>query len=192
MIKNIELGFESLFLNGSKPTLDEVLDNREKRVEFLRKLFSLYPHCTIISFKLNIPGEIKNNEYISQIFDIGLKHISSCVKNENWESVYSKKINLRTGPEYFDVITALPLGVKEKMVSIEENVILGRIFDIDVIYEENENLYYVERGEIGYPNRKCFICSCDAKLCSSRRTHSVLEIHKSMGNLIKQDGSIKL
>lgn len=192
MVKNIELGFESVFLNGSKPTLDEVLDNREKRVEFLRKLFTLYPHCTIISFKLNIPGEIKNNEYITQIFDIGLKHISSCVKNEKWESVYSKKLNLRTGPEYFRVVSALPLEVKEKMISIEENVILGRIFDIDVIYEKNENLYYVERREIGYPNRKCFICDNDAKLCSSRRTHSVLEIHKSMGDLIKRDGSIKL
>lgn len=192
MGKNIELGFESLFLNGSKPTLDEVLDNREKRVEFLKKLFSLYPECTIISYKLNIPGEVKNNEYISQIFEIGLNHITSYVKYEKWESVYSKKINLRTGPEYFGVISVLPLAVKEKMTSIEENVILGRLFDIDVIYKENENLYYVERREIGYPNRKCFICNSDAKLCASRRTHSILEIHKSMGNLIKRDGSIKL
>ncbi len=192
MAENIEVGFESIFLHGSKPTLDEVLGNREKRVEFIKKLFSLYPQSSIISYKLNIPGVVKNNEYITQIFEIGLNQISSCVKNEKWESVYSKKLNLRTGSEYFEVISALPIIVKEKMVSIEENVILGRLFDIDVIYKENENLHYVERREIGYPNRKCFICNADAKLCASRRTHSVLEIHKSIGDLIKRDGSIKL
>lgn len=192
MNKNIELEFESVFLNGSKPTLNEVLDNREKRVEFLKKLFSLYPQCTIVSFKLNIPGEVKNNKVITEIFDIGLNHISVCVKNEKWESVYSKKLNLRTGPEYFEVISSIPLAVKEKMASIEEYVILGRLFDIDVIYKKNENLHYVERREIGYPNRKCFICNRAAKLCASRRTHSFLEICESMENLIKRDGSFKL
>jgi holo-ACP synthase len=188
----MELEFKSVFQEGSKPTLDEVLENREKRVWFLKKLFSLYSQCTIVSFKCNIPGEVKNNEVIGEIFEIGLNYISSCVKNESWESVYTKKLNLSTGPEYFEVISAQPLAVKEKMASIEENEILGRLFDIDVIYKGNENLHYVERREIGYPKRKCFVCNADAKLCASRRTHSILEIHKSMENLINRDGSIKL
>jgi holo-ACP synthase CitX len=188
----MELEFKSVFQEGSKPTLDEVLDNREKRVGFIKKLFLLYPQSTIISFKCNIPGEVKNNETIGEIFEIGLRYISSCVKNESLDSVYTKKLNLSTGPEFFEVLSAPPLAVKEKMSSIEENEILGRLFDIDVIYKEDENLHYVERREIGYPKRKCFVCSDDAKLCASRRTHSILEIHKSMENLIKRDGSIKI
>lgn len=192
MIEKIKKEFESVFLEGSMPTIYEVLDNREKRVEFINKLFKLYPKCTIISYKCNIPGEVKNNEIISKIFEIGIDYISNSIKNEKWESIYSKKINLKTGPEYFEVICVPPLSVKEKMAYIEEDEVLGRLFDIDVLYIENDNIHYVERREIGYPNRKCFICNNDAKICASRRTHSLSSIYQSMGQLIETDGRIKL
>lgn len=192
MDKDINSEFKSVFRDGNKPALEEVLNNKERRVGFIKKLLSLYPDYTIISYKLNIPGKVKNNEVIYQIFEIGLENISDCVENEKWESVYSKKLNLKTGPEYFEVISADVSQVKEKMTLIEENMTLGRIFDIDVIYLENNNLHYMERREIGYPNRKCFICNSDAKLCASRRTHSVSDIHKHMQKLIESDGRIKL
>lgn len=185
--------YNSFLQEGIMPTLDEVLDNREKRVIFINKLLNLYPKSIIISFKLNIPGPVKNNETIGKIFEAGFQCITSSIKNENFELIYFKQLNLKTGPEYFAAINNNDaFNVKEKMTFIEENNNLGRLYDIDVIYKENENIHIINRDEIGYKSRKCFICNNEAKICSSRRTHSITEMYECIDKLIKSDKSIYL
>ncbi len=175
---------------GSKPTLEEVLYNREKRVNYIKKLLFLYPECTIISFKLNIPGPVKNNDALYKIFQNGLENISNCIQMENLESLYSKELNLKTGPEYFEAVKANYLFVKEKMTYIEENSSLGRLFDIDVLYMKKGEVQNVSRDELNLPKRKCFVCSNDAKICSSRRTHSISEMFECIEKLVIKDGNI--
>jgi len=175
---------KSFLYSGDSPTLDEVLHNREMRVNFINKLLTLHPDCTIISFKLNIPGPVKNNETIEKIFHAGVNSIDSCISINKWNIVYSKTLSLKTGPEYFAALAFEPTKVKEEMTSIEENEILGRLYDIDVLHLENKEAKSISREKIGYAGRKCFVCNNDAKICSSRRTHTLNEIYQSIENII--------
>jgi len=176
---------KSFLYSGDTPTLDEVLHNREMRVNFIHKLLTLHPDSTIISFKLNIPGPVKNNETIEKIFNAGVNSIDSCIKGENWNIAYSKRLSLKTGSEYFVALTSKPTEIKKKMTFIEENEMLGRLFDIDVLYIENDKVESINREKIGFAGRKCFVCSNDAKICSSRRTHTLSEMFQSIEEIIK-------
>lgn len=171
---------------GDTPTLEEVLENRENRVNFINKLLELHPRFTVISFKLNIPGPVKNNEKIREIFNRGVSSILSSINKENWTSVYNKILNIKTGPEYFNVVDADCLEVKKSMTEIEESEILGRIFDIDVLFSENEKPMNINREAVGYGGRKCFVCNNDAKICASRRIHSLEEMYESLENIVNK------
>ncbi len=190
MAEKTELNFESVFNEGSVPTLDEVLENREKRVAFIKKLLSAYPECSIISFKLNIPGPVKNNLLITKLFKAGLKHISNCIKNEKWEEIYTKTMDLKTGPEYFAAIPAPAKDIKAKMLCIEENTNLGRLFDIDILYKENGDLQQISRENLGYGSRKCLVCQADAKQCAGSRAHTLSIIHKNIWEIILSETDI--
>lgn len=185
-----EVNFESIFSVGSIPSLNEVLENREKRVAFIKKLLLLYPDCSIISYKLNIAGPVKNNSFIARIFKIGLNHILNCINNEKLKITSSKAINLKTGPEYFAAISASPKDIKSKMIYIEENTKLGRLFDIDVLYMENGDVQHISREMIGYENRKCFVCQADARQCAGSRAHSLSSIRKSIWDIISSEVDI--
>lgn len=185
-----EINFESVFSVGSIPSLDEVLENREKRVAFIEKLLSLYPNCSIISYKLNIAGPVKNNLFIGKIFKIGLNHILNCINNEKLKITSSKAIDLKTGPEYFAAISASPKDIKSKMIYIEENTKLGRLLDIDVLYMENDDVQHINREMIGYENRKCFVCQADARQCAGSRAHSLSSIYKSIWDIISSEADL--
>lgn len=177
---------KSFLYSGDTPTLDEVLHNREMRVNFINKLLTLHPDSTIISFKLNIPGPVKNNITIEKIFYAGVNNIDSCIKLNKWNNVYSKTLILKTGPEYFAAVASKPTEVKREMIFIEENEMLGRLFDIDVLYLENEEVQSISREKAGYAGRKCFVCESDAKICSSRRSHSLSEMYENIEKIVKR------
>ncbi len=190
IFKNTEISFESVFSVGSIPSLDEVLENREKRVAFIKKLLLLYPDCSIISYKLNIAGPVKNNPFIGKIFKIGLNHILNYINNEKLKIASSKVIDLKTGPEYFAAIPTSPKDVKREMIHIEENTNIGRLFDIDVLYMENGDVMHISREAIGYESRKCFVCQADARQCAGSRAHSLSSIHKSICDIISSEVDI--
>ncbi len=178
---------ESIFSIGSTPSLDEVLQNREKRVSLIKKLLTIYPDCSLISYKLNIAGPIKNNIYIKRIFDIGLNQILSCINSDNLEISYSKTLDIKTGPEYFAIIKANAKEIKIKMTNIEEKSKLGRLFDIDVLYMNNDKIEHISRVDIGFENRKCFVCQADARQCAGSRAHSLTSIQESMYEIISSE-----
>ncbi len=190
MAEKTEVNFESVFNEGSVPSLDEVLENREKRVAFIKKLLLAYPECSIISFKLNIPGPVKNNSFIARIFELGLKHITNCIESEKWEVAYTKTMDLKTGPEYFAAILYSAKDIKKKMLHIEENTNLGRLFDIDVLYKENGDLQQISREDLAYKSRKCLVCQADARQCSGSRTHTLSSIYKSIWEIISLETDI--
>ena len=108
-----------LFSEGSRPTLEEVLETREMRAGFEKKLSERYPGDAIISFKLNIPGPVKNSDLIKRIFDLGTIDIKAALSRREFEIRYEKELNLRTGPEIFLVEKAQPIEVKTEMANLE-------------------------------------------------------------------------
>ncbi|SUB74621.1 citrate lyase holo-[acyl-carrier protein] synthase [Peptoniphilus indolicus] len=169
---------DNIFNDGSRPSIVEVMDRREERVYQIRQLLNS-ENC-VVCLKLNIPGEVKNNDWILKVFDKAVEKIDKKLL-ENGIDIEKKSVqNLKTGPEYiFSVIEDSKI-IKEYMVEIEEETPIGRLYDIDVETADGS----VSRQDINKEERKCFICDKPSKICSSSRAHSVEEMLAYISGLI--------
>lgn len=181
-----------LFSEGSRPTLEEVLETREMRAGFEKKLTEKYPLDAIISFKLNIPGPVKNNDLIKRIFDIGTTDIKASLLRKEFEIKYEKELNLPTGPEFLLAVKAQPDEVKTEMANLEEETPLGRLYDIDVVYDDEGKMESIDRTKIGFPKRTCFVCEKDAKVCGRSRAHGISDMHDKIEELLKKERRLTL
>jgi len=173
------------FSEGERPTLEEVLHTREMRANYQYKLASAHGGHSILSFKLNIPGPVKNNETIEWIFRCGAEKIDAMLKSEGQSVVFRKELHLSTGPELFLVVKDSGEALKKNAVILEEEDPLGRLFDIDVLVFQEETIRTLKRQEFGYPERTCLLCGYPSKACGRNRTHSVEELHEKMEEILQ-------
>ena len=170
---------QALFSSGSEPSLAEVLDRREARVETIRRMLAQAP--TVLCMKLNIPGPIKDNAMLRELFD----HAAAAVEAE--AEAWTVRCRLcyrgRTGSELFLGLDAPAEAVKRRMVALESTA-LGRLYDIDV---ENAS-GAVSRTALGFSERRCFLCDEPAKLCARSRRHSVAEMQAWIIALLEENG----
>jgi holo-ACP synthase len=157
------------YFNGEEQSLQDILTARDKRVRYQEYLIRNY-NRTVISYKLNIPGPIKYSPLIRQIFEVGLSIINQKLNQAAISIVHEKVWYRNSGPEYFAVVEATALGVKELSASIEETHPLGRLFDFDVLYSDGTQ---VSRQELGIAPRKCLMCDNNAFECGRSRRHDV-------------------
>ncbi len=173
--------------DGTRPALDEVLKNRENRSRFQKALAVKNPGKTVIAFKLNIPGPVKKNEAIMKIFRIGLTDLKEILQNETISVLYEKIVDLSTGPEAYLVADERILKVKRLMLSLENESILGRLYDLDVFSFEGEDIITLSRTDLGQEERQCLICNKPAKECGRNRTHSVEAMHMQIAKLVSKE-----
>ena len=165
------------FRVGDKPTLAQVLSNREKRAELQTYLNKKHPDSVVITYKCNIPGSIKSNEVVKYIFTQGKNALNNCIISNSWKVSYEKEVDSITGPELFVVVDNVDANVvKEKMIALETEDQLARLYDFDVSYL-SENVVSISRESLGYEVRKCLICECNAKECARSRKHNLDELH---------------
>ena len=153
---------------GSPASLTEILDARSRRAGKQKILLNTPGARCLISFSLNIPGEIKCFPMAIRAFEKGLREIRAAVSGQDLLSFEESREN--TGPEAFILLAADAPEIKRKMASIEENHGLGRLFDIDVLGPDSVPL---SRSVLGLPPRSCLICGENAKACARNRTHSM-------------------
>ena len=180
----------NLFLEGTQPSLEEVLQTRENRVRFQETLAVRYSPDTVISFKLNIPGPIKNNESIQKIFSVGREDISEALTAMKCDILYEKEMNLNTGPELFLVVKASLHEVKNTMIGLEEGKALGRLYDLDVFMAKGDDIRTMSREELGFSDRRCLICGKSAKECGRNRTHEISEMHEKIMEIMKAESRL--
>lgn len=154
--------------SGQTPELLEVLDQKEARVRLIETLKSQYPTSTMVCFKLNIPGPVKNNEVLKKVFEYGQTLIINTLSHESINYEIKEVWDKSAGMELFIVCHQEGQEIKDLMVELEENSPLGRLFDIDV---ENGDGAISRKEE-----RRCFICDKPAKICARSRAHSVQEM----------------
>lgn len=164
---------------GEPVTGEEILDQREMRGNLLAELTGQYPKETLVSFKLNIPGPIKNNDLISRIFDGGVEKIREVLDNP----VVCALTNDKTGPELILRVSEEARTVKTKLIRLEEATPIARLYDIDVLFIGTA----VSRKNLGQQERTCLICSRPAKLCARSAAHSLAELQQKMEELILAD-----
>lgn len=171
----------NIFSRGKEQRLDDILRQKEARVSTIRHLLTKYPN-TIICFKLNIPGPIKNNQYIFEIFTEGRQAILDRFSAAGSRCLYDKSKFSDAGDELYIVVAEDPVLVKKWMCEIEEQHFFGRLFDIDVISGDGT----VSRTQIGYRERKCLLCDERAAICGRSRKHTVEELQEKISKIFEE------
>ncbi|PMD72078.1 citrate lyase holo-[acyl-carrier protein] synthase [Companilactobacillus nuruki] len=171
-----------VFSEGIKQDIVHVLKNRDSRVMEQQMLFrNLNKHQSLVSAKLNIPGPVKNNIYLAEMFSIGLKEFL-----KGMDIDYQLIRDVATGPEAFVIIEGNASSVKKTAIKFEDNNELGRLFDIDVLISEGDALKPLSRSNFNEPERKCLLCGKPAKVCARSRNHSVEEMQLFINKLINR------
>jgi len=177
----------SLYFIGFEQTLQEILDSREERVLYQKHLLSKY-HNTIVSYKLNIPGPIKYNSLIKEIFDEGLQLLKLKLKDDSVEIEHLYVAYKNSGPELFAVINISAFVIKEITTKIEETHALGRLYDYDVLDVRGR---HIDRQELNIESRKCLLCDENAFECGRSRKHTVNELTDKIHNMAFNHFNIK-
>ena len=162
-------------------TLDQVLRCREERAERQRDLIQRYSK-PVISFCMNIAGPVKTDNLIERGFRTGLRSLEGGLLACNARILSKQVLYAVTGPEAFFCVDLSAIKLKELTCRIEDRDSLGRLFDLDVI---DTDLTKVERSALGKPERKCLICGNEAKVCSSRRIHTVKELQERTREILE-------
>lgn len=172
------------FFKGPTIHLKGMLEARETRAD--RQYYLLNKgRQPLLAMTLNLPGPVKNSQEIKTLTEGIVADLADLFPKE---SGVLSLLELRTGPEYYQLINGDGLAVKRQLVKFEEEHPYGRLLDLDVLVwdEENQRLGQISRKDLGLPPRRCFICNEEAKVCSRSRRHSVREMQTAVCQLIEK------
>ncbi len=161
-------------------SLLQMLDARERRVQHQQALLAQY-HKPLICFTMNICGPVKDSPLIRRGFERGCRLLRQQFFRAKLTPLHQDIIREATGCEAFYVLDADPLTIKKFTTDIEDATRLGRLFDMDVIRPDGRK---VDREELHLEGRRCLICGGPAKVCSSRRVHTVAELQEKTTGIL--------
>ena len=163
--------------DGPMASLPDILDRRERRAQSQRELLREGP-C-LVSFCMNIPGARKSFPLASAGFQEGLHQIRQALADKPvLRCVRSGGV---TGEEAMLLVTADPSEIKGRMIALEENHPLGRLWDVDVLDGQGMSL---SRQAFGHSRRACLICSRDAKICGRSQAHTMEQLFDRTAQLL--------
>jgi holo-ACP synthase len=166
--------------DGEPQVLADILSNREWRERLQNGLMARFPDGCLVAVKLNIPGVIKNNACLQDMFRVGLNEL---VRRLDLDQLHADEchyyVDRPTGPEAF-LAFARDDWAKVKRVSIgfEDDFVLGRLFDADVMRQGSER--QLSRTDLGMAARRCMVCGKPAKECARDQTHSAEELGRAI------------
>ena len=163
-------------------SLLDMLDARERRVHHQQELLERY-HKPLICFTMNIAGPIKDSPLIRRGFARGQQLLRQQFFRAKLSPLHTDAHCEATGCEAFYVLDADPMTIKKFTTDIEDATPLGRLFDMDVLRPDGTK---VDREELSLSGRRCLICGGPAKVCSSRRIHTVVELQAKTTDILTE------
>lgn len=157
-------------------TVADVLSARDARVERQKRMLSAHG-LPLISFTMNIAGEIKRDAWIERAFLEGVRRIENVLAADGIPVAARERTLAFTGCEEIWTADAPAQELKARMCAIEEMDALGRLFDVDVIDAEGRKL---ERPM----ERRCLICGGPVRACARSRAHSARELSERAHEII--------
>lgn len=157
-------------------TVADVLSARDARVERQKRMLSAHG-LPLISFTMNIAGEIKRDAWIERAFLEGVRRIENVLAADGIPVAARERTLAFTGCEEIWTADAPAQELKARMCAIEEMDALGRLFDVDVIDAEGRKL---ERPT----ERRCLICGGPVRACARSRAHSARELSERAHEII--------
>lgn len=165
--------------DGPPSTLEELLLAREERAKRQREWFHGSGTACLISFTMNLPGEVKRFTLARRGFAEGL----SAIKQAADGLAYLREGEMETaaGNEALILLDAPPLEVKRRTVLLEDAHPLGRLFDIDVLDSSGKVL---SRADIGEKPRQCLLCGNTAHVCARSRAHALEAVMRETARIL--------
>lgn len=170
----------NIFQEGNPQNITQVLAAKDYRVALQQAIFQKYPDNTLVDINLNIPGQIKNNQYLIELFNYGIKQLEKEWQDRGYKYRLVKALNNDAGCENFYILQESSKQVKLSTISFEENSPIGRLFDADVLVKGQPA---ISRKELNYEVRRCFLCNRPAKECARSRRHSIDEMQQYISEL---------
>ncbi|MDO5760255.1 MAG: citrate lyase holo-[acyl-carrier protein] synthase [Bacteroidota bacterium] len=160
-------------------TLEQLLRSRDARQETQRKLLQKYKGKTLLCLTVIMPGKEKRNTNSLIVARVAMQTIES---NFEQQIIYKEEKDLQTGFEVYYIIDKEAISLKKELCKIEQEHLLGRLFDMDVINSEG---IPISRKDIGFEPRKCLICEKESRFCMRNFTHSQEELQRKIDQQIK-------
>ncbi|USS85969.1 citrate lyase holo-[acyl-carrier protein] synthase [Fructilactobacillus cliffordii] len=161
-----------LFTTGTPQTIADVLHSKDERVHRQQQLLAQFPQGTVVALKMNVPGPIKTNASLRELFAAGQRQFET--QFQDVEQLQTPIVTTTSaGTEVFYVFALAGTTAKQRAMTFEDQEPLGRLFDADVFTSDQQ---HYSRSTMGYPVRRCFLCDRPAKECGRNRTHSVVEL----------------
>lgn len=176
-----------VFQTGTPVTLPEVLQVKEYLAQKQQQLLTAHPQESLLSFRLNIPGPIKQNAALDQLFQ---KFYTAFLTQLDAQQIPYTVVEIQTSKAGNWLLLRAqtpPLTLKRLGMALETQTPLGRLCDFDVLYQKDHQLTHVHRTDVGASKRQCLICHEDAKVCGRSRKHSVSEMQHKINQLIQAD-----
>lgn len=161
-------------------TLEQILaarDNRSRRQSELIVRYGL----SLICLTVNAPGNQKRPPAVQQAFHTGCDELLKELSFRGISPVVFETYDRITGPEAYVVVNMHETMLKELTVQIENTHPLGRLLDYDVFGRDGNP---IPRTSLGYPPRKCLLCSEPAHACTRNRTHSTEELREKIDYMV--------
>lgn len=166
---------------GPVVSLAQILDNRELRAKRQREWVATHS-LPLISFTINMPGEVKFNRIAQTAFESGYEEIQQMQHQSSCVFVRREVFISHCGFEALCAVKGMSAReLKRLMIYIEDTHPLGRLFDIDVLDEKGLS---VSREQLNQPRRQCLICGKDAKICTRTRAHPLPALIDKMSEII--------
>lgn len=156
-------------------TLPQMLFARERRAQEQQALLRQY-QLPLISFTMNIAGPEKDTPLIRRGFQEGCGMMEEGLKREKIPVMHRQIRQEVTGCEAFYVVQGDPERIKSLCAKVEDSCQLGRLFDMDVLSPQGEQL---RRQTVGRQERGCIVCGAPGRGCASRRVHTVQELQQA-------------
>lgn len=151
-------------------TLEQLLAARDARSEKERLLCREYPACALVVLTVVLPGSEKRN---AQSLLVARAACEAAERALEGLVAHRETCDLETGYEGYWLVRGAHAEVKRRLVEVEENHPLGRLFDLDVVAPDGTPL---SRQSVGRPPRRCLLCGQEARYCMRNKTHSYEEI----------------
>ncbi len=155
----------------------DMLEARDQRAARQEAWLQKY-HLPLVSFTMNIAGEVKCDELICRAFLEGVRRIESALHRCGFQAADFAQQTAFTGCEALWAVQADAQSLKAQMLLIEEEDALGRLFDIDVLDETGAHL---TRGA----ERACLICGGPVRACARSRAHDAQALFQKAHEIIQ-------
>ena len=154
-------------------TLEQLLAARDARAAYIKRLLARFPRACIVVFTVVTPGSVKRTEGTIRLFHAGISAIGKMLQRNELSPLLFESHEKDTGDEAYLAVKTEPGFLKLELCKIEESAPYGRLWDMDVV-KPNGNR--INREDIGFSERGCFVCGKIGRGCYSQRIHPPEEV----------------